>query len=550
MNISPTDERFVVVTRRKARDETSTEAGRFEDLICDLSRRFAGIPADKIDGNVDRALKEILAFTGADHCALFQVVPETGQVVLASLAGAAKSVLAGTIAGLATLPPWLYDRTVNRMQTLQTGSGLFIPYPVNGMARYLLVVLAGSGKRDWPEGFVERLRVLGTVLVSALNTKTMQRFSQATLDALNEYVGVIDVAGTIVETSGQWGNLGGGTIGAPEAVPVGGNYLLACESMGGAEGEWAARLARGIRSVLAGDADRFAMESARQLPDGLRWMHTKVRRFAVDAATYAAISHEDITYRRTSEQELQDLRAHHWHSERITRTGVLVGSLAHELSQPLTAVLSNAQAGLRFLASDSLATQEIREILGAIVSDSKRAGEIIESLRIMLVRQKAERQLVDVADIALDVITLLHTECIRQQVEVEQECTRGCVVLGDRGQLQQVVLNLMMNGIDAMASVAAVQRRLRVTVMPGDPGEVCIGVRDCGVGITQRELEKAFGAFWTTKSRGMGMGLAICHSIVQSHGGRLRVERNHKAGSTFFVTLPAAQAHLGDPGRK
>lgn len=541
-NISPTDERFVVVTNRKARDETSSEARRFEDLLSDLSLRFAGIPGDKIDGNVDRALKEMLAFAGADHCAFFQVFPESGQAALSSLASGAKSLPAGTIAELAALPSWLYDRTVNRLETVATGSGLFIPYPVDGTARYLLVILTSRGERGWPDSLVERLRVLGTVLVSALNTKTMQRFSQATLDALNEYVGVIDVAGTIVETSGQWGNLDGGTGGAPESVPVGGNYLLACESTGGADGERAAKLAQGIRNVLQGDADRFAMESARQLPDGLRWMHTKVRRFVVDAATYAAISHEDITDRRTSEQELQDLRAHHWHSERITRTGVLVGSLAHELSQPLTAVLSNAQAGLRFLASDSLATQEIREILGAIVSDSKRAGEIIESLRIMLLRQKAERQLVDVADIALDVITLLHTECIRQQVEVEQECTRGCVVLGDRGQLQQVMLNLMMNGIDAMASLAAVQRRLRVTVMPGDPGEVWIGVRDSGVGITQRELERAFGAFWTTKSRGMGMGLAICHSIVESHGGRLRVERNEDAGSTFFVALPAAQA--------
>jgi len=133
-------------------------------------------------------------------------------------------------------------------------------------------------------------------------------------------------------------------------------------------------------------------------------------------------------------------------------------------------------------------------------------------------------------------------------VEVEQECVRGCIVLADRGQLQQVVLNLMMNGIDAMASVAAGQRRLRVTVMPADPGEVGIGVRDSGVGITQQELEKAFGAFWTTKSRGMGMGLAICHSIIESHGGRLRVERNDDAGSTFFVALPAAQARVDGPG--
>jgi len=369
--------------------------------------------------------------------------------------------------------------------------------------------------------------------------RATQRFAQATLDALNECVGVIDATGTLVEVNDRWRGLDDGAGGTPEAVPLGGNYLLACESTAGYHRGQAGKLAQGIRSVLLGEADRFAMESARESADGLTWMHSRVHRFVVDGTVYAAVSHEDITERRVREQELQDLRTQQWHSERITRTGLLVGSLAHELSQPLTAILSNAQSGLRLLAGNALPPQEIRDILDDIVSDSKRAGEIIESLRMMLLRQRTERKPVDAAEVVLDVIGLLHSEFIRQRVEVEHGCIPGSVVLADRGQIQQVVLNLMINGIDAMLPLPVGQRRLRAAVGRTDEGEVRIEVRDYGVGITQGKLHQVFDGFWTTKSRGMGMGLAICRSIVESHGGRIWVERNGSAGSTFFVALPA-----------
>lgn len=243
---------------------------------------------------------------------------------------------------------------------------------------------------------------------------------------------------------------------------------------------------------------------------------------------------------RRNEQELEELRTRQWHGERVVQTGVLVASLAHELSQPLTATLSNAQAGLRFLAADTVDLSEIRDILADIVSDNKRATEMIESLRLMLRRQRTRRRVVDAARIVYDASALVRSELNRRQVMLETACAEGCTVLADPAQLLQVLLNLATNAMEAMEQTAAGERRLRLDVSCSPACEVLISVRDSGPGFTADGLERVFDAFRTTKSGGTGMGLAISRSIVESHGGRLQVERKVGPGATFVVSLPLA----------
>ena len=569
-------ETVVGAMRRKADADARAEAQRFERLVFDLSSGLVGAVQDEIDERIGLALNRLLAFTAADQCGFFTVLPERGESQLSYVASRNITMPVGTITQWSSVVPWLYEKVINGkeaffftrrdelpaeaaadrkyLEVRGTRSALYVPYAVDGAVRYLLAVVSNSVERDWPGHVVERLKVLGTVFISALNRKVLvdaqmqaqdrlaaaQRFARAELDALNEYVAVVDATGALVETSGQWRTLADGNGGSAEGVPVGGNYIAACESVGGSHREAAVRLARGIGSVLRGEADTFAMESARLLKGDLRWIHSRVRHFVVDGRTYAAISHEDITGRRKSEQELQDLRASQWHSERITQTGVLIASIAHEISQPLTAILSNAQAGMRFIARDALDPQEMREILSDIIADDKRAAEIIESLRIMLRRQKTGRELVDLAGLVNDVIRLLHSEFIRRQVEVERVCDPDCLVLASRAQVQQVALNLMVNGMEAMDQVPAGRRRLRVEVGRTANDKIRLGVRDSGVGIAAEAVDKVFDAFWTTKSSGTGMGLTVCHSIIEAHGGRIWIERNDEAGCTFFVELPAA----------
>jgi two-component system sensor kinase FixL len=228
------------------------------------------------------------------------------------------------------------------------------------------------------------------------------------------------------------------------------------------------------------------------------------------------------------------------HISRVSTMGEIAASLAHELNQPLTAILSNAQAGLRLLDRPGTDQTEIREILQDVVADDKRAGNVIGNLRTMLRRGKTERRRMDLAGTVRDVLMLLHSELVGQHVEVETALAADSFVLADRTQTEQVLLNLVMNGIDAMRQRPAPERRLRIEVSRIDDTAARIAVRDSGMGISDDDLEQVFHAFWTTKTLGMGMGLAVCKSIVDSCGGRIWVERNNDRGVTFFVTLPLA----------
>ncbi len=387
-------------------------------------------------------------------------------------------------------------------------------------------------------------RVIGTI--QDITERTLmrqqlhrtQQFAQATLSAFHRYVCVVDAKGVVVEVSDGWPEFAQAS-GTADVV-TGADFFRAAAQTQGPNAALARKLAEGARAVLERQQDEFAMEQAYEGPAGPRFFHTKINQFELEGAVYAAISHEDVTLRKNSEIELQNLRTQHWHSERVTRTGVLIASLAHELSQPLTAILSNAQAGLRFLARDEPDLREIGEILRDIASDDKRAGEIIESLRVMLRRQQSERKPIDLAVLAAEVAVLLRSELVATQVDLESDCAAGCLALVDRAQVQQVLLNLMMNGMDAMVSRPPGRRRLRIGVRGGPQGEVHISVSDSGVGITQEKFKQVFDGFWTTKASGTGLGLAISRSIVESHGGRIWVDSREGEGATFFVSLPAA----------
>lgn len=248
---------------------------------------------------------------------------------------------------------------------------------------------------------------------------------------------------------------------------------------------------------------------------------------------------QDVSEARRTEEETRELRTQLWHSDRIARTGTLTASLAHELNQPLTAILSNAQAGLRFLAHGNPDIAELREILADIVRDDKRAAAVIGGLRAMMRRKETDRESVELATVLNEILGLLHSELIGAGIELGTEFAEGCRVLGDRVQLQQVVLNLVMNAVEAMRDSKTCARRISISCRRADRA-VEVRMQDTGPGISPERRESVFDAFVTTKRQGMGLGLAICRSIVESHGGRIRVEPGDGgAGATFVFELPA-----------
>jgi C4-dicarboxylate-specific signal transduction histidine kinase len=248
----------------------------------------------------------------------------------------------------------------------------------------------------------------------------------------------------------------------------------------------------------------------------------------------------DITRRREAEFELAIQRNELAHLSRVAMLGELSGSLAHELNQPLTAILSNAQAAQRFLARDDVDLDEVREILRDIVNDDKRAGEVIRGLRLLLTKGEMRSQPLDLNHVVSDVLRLVRSDLLNSGVIVNTELMRGLpMAIGDRVQLQQVLINLIVNGCEAMTHVDCPGRQLVVRTALTAEGETCVSVSDMGHGIPPDDLERVFDPFFTTKTHGLGLGLAVCRTIIAAQGGRLWATNNSGRGASFYFTLPA-----------
>jgi PAS domain S-box-containing protein len=247
----------------------------------------------------------------------------------------------------------------------------------------------------------------------------------------------------------------------------------------------------------------------------------------------------DITDLRRAQLEAEERRKEVTHLTRVAIVGELSGALAHELNQPLAAILSNAQAARRLLARDPVDLEEVGSILGDIASDDKRAAEVISRMRALMKKAEARRQPLDVNDLATEVLQLAHSELIQRKIAVITRLAPNLPdIQGDHVQLQQVLLNLIMNACEAMAANDGIERILEVSTGRNGTGSLQIIVADRGPGIPRDLIERIFEPFITTKVQGLGLGLPICRSIVAAHGGRIWVVNNLDRGASFFVSLP------------
>jgi PAS domain S-box-containing protein len=291
--------------------------------------------------------------------------------------------------------------------------------------------------------------------------------------------------------------------------------------------------------------ESFNMEFRLRRRDGeYRWIADYgIPRYAPDGAFAGYIgSCMDVTDGKLGELQLQEQRAELTHLSRVAVLGELTGALAHELNQPLTAILSNAQAAQRFLAQRPTSLDEVHEILSDIVAEDKRAGEVIRRLRALLRKGETLLQPLDINEIIKDVLELARADCVSRGVSLHCELAATLPsVLGDRVQLQQVLLNLVINACDAMSDCDPPDRRISVTTATDKDTTVRISISDCGHGIPPEQMDRLFEPFYTTKAQGLGLGLTICRSIVAAHGGRLWAENNPKRGAKFCMSLPASR---------
>jgi len=546
-----------VPDKLKESKPVSTASCCFE-FASDLSSKFVSIAPEKVDDEIRHALRRISGFFAVDCCAIYRSPGNEDDVVLVQEIDARRMTSACSRLDVQTPVPRIFRdalrnkhsiclRTLDELPTeaekdrarfAHCGIESFLLVPISTCTSidYLFMLASARDRHAWSEEHVSQMRLLAEILVSAMCRSGMQKALQRTTRDLSEAQRIYQLG------SLEW-DIGSGKIVEMEAVDrilgIKPDTLTSFVELVHASDRHL--LQKAIDNALCNNGSELLVEYRMRTRRGdIRIISSRFEVACSDSGPRMIGTFHDVTSARRSEQELQLLRSQYWHADRVAHTGVLVASLAHELSQPLTAILSNAQAGLRFLSQEPLDQQEIRDILKDIVADNRRARQIIDALRGMIRGKKTGRARVNATDIVREVLALLHGEFVAQQVEVKLACSGGCFVQADKAQIEQVLLNLMLNSIESMRSQPAEKRRIQIQVKRKGENEVQISISDTGVGIPRDQLGSVFEAFWTTKVHGLGMGLAVSRSIIDAHGGRIWAECNSDRGALFLFRLPLA----------
>jgi signal transduction histidine kinase len=305
-------------------------------------------------------------------------------------------------------------------------------------------------------------------------------------------------------------------------------------------------------TAAAGNGQLFEFECRLSRPGGTeRWVLVKGKGVLDSQGRLIRTQGVVVDKTASKQTELQADRQREelTHIQRISTMGELAASLAHELNQPLTAILSNAQAAQRFLLANPADMETLQEILRDIIEDNSRASEVIRRLRSLVRKEAHEYAALDLAGIVRNVMLLVQSDAVLHNVNVSLLCSQGPHhAWGDKVQLTQVVLNLLLNAFDSMKDIPADERRVVVRIEQNGPHRVKVTVSDRGHGLPGDRLEKIFEPFYTTKPDGMGMGLTISRSIIEAHGGRLWAENNPDGGATFNFTVRVDRRRTGRVG--
>jgi len=415
--------------------------------------------------------------------------------------------------------------------------GLFC-VPIGAAGRVLggLVFASVGTPRIWSDVLRARLRLVSEVFASALARQAAdealragEAMKSSILASLSSGVAVVDRTGTIVAVNERWTSLAHDQheIVTGE-VGVGANYL---------DLSLHAAVQGAPHAVLGRSRSSFTLEYQTDGPAGERWAVLSVVPLS-GAQGGAVITHTDITERRRAEMEAERSRQELAHFARVSTMGELAASLAHQLNQPLTGILANAQAAQRMLHEPAPDLPGLRSILDDIVEDDRRAGDVIQQLRDLMRKAPSERVLLDMNTTLERVVRLVSSDAVIRSVTIELDLTPDmAIVRGNRVELQQVILNLLLNALDAVSR--SEERRITVRTLLTPEG-IEVRVEDSGHGLAAGTEEKIFEPFFTSKPDGMGMGLSVARSIIEAHHGRIYARRSEPVGSVVAFELPAA----------
>jgi signal transduction histidine kinase len=583
------------VTPRRAKAFLE-ERLRFEALLSELSAGLIHVSAPDINGALELALQQVGTFLGVDRGNLDEYVAGGPGIRISwALPGleepprvmdadqfpwAAAKLRRGELVRFSRVDELPKEAAIDRASYERVGTRSKVSVPLRAGGPILGVLSFGTvrGERAWPDELVERLHLLSQAFASALERKRVE-LSLAERLRFEKLLSSLSIAFSHLSAVDFDREIQRGLHQIVEFLGVDRGSLIEFSRDGGTARSWAieewmdvgefpwmtARLQRGDVvdfSQLEELPDEAAVDRQSYLTHRVKpqvAVPLLVGGSVVGGLVFSTVAAErarsdeliqqlhllgevfaHALSRKQGELEAQRLRQDLAHIGRVSALGEFAASLAHELNQPLTAILSNTQAALRLLAADAVDLEEVREILKDIETDDKRAADLINQLRGLIKKGDPEFVPLDLNEIVGEVAWLVRSDAIVRNVSVSLEFAADLPkVRGDRVQLQQVVLNLVLNGLDAMPESCPGDRTLVIRTTRDSATAVTVAVQDSGIGIDNKEIGRMFDPLYTTKAGGLGMGLAIARTIVDAHGGRLGAANNVHGGATFQFTLPA-----------
>jgi signal transduction histidine kinase len=432
---------------------------------------------------------------------------------------------------------------------------LEVPLIINGKPTGILQLHRNAEGGGWPTQLAARIVAAGEIIASAVArgesaqaVRAGEALNSAVLASLATEIAILDQHGVIIRVNDAWLDLARRGLKQYEHNGfVGHNYLAECQRAAERDCEEARDVKNGIEAVLARKAQRFTFEYHTSQPED-RWYLLTVDRLEHEDGG-AVVSHVDISDRRNAERDAAETRRKIAHMGRVVLIGEMAAAVSHELSQPLAAIRANAEAGVLLSGRPQASNYDAKEIFEDIRAAGQRATQVVEHIRMLLRDQPPEVTAVDVNEVCRSAVQLIKRDAALRRTKVELDLDEyAAAVMGDSVQLQQVVLNLVLNALDAMMTSER-EREVKVGTCVASE-EVEIYVADTGDGLPADVQSHLFESFFSTKPKGLGLGLVIVRSIVERHEGRIRAENGSGGGAVFRIFLPlATAAHRNDDGR-
>jgi len=551
------------VTDRKQAETALKERLGFETFLAGISAEFVNLPAEQIDSAIQETQARICEFLDLERSTLWQACQgDPRTLVLTHIHQPAGSTPPPEWMSAGDFFPWVTQKilkgevvAISRISELPPEAGrdresfrafdakstVGIPLSVGeGPTFGLLSFAVMREEREWPEAVVMGFKLIAQVFANALARKRADRElreSEARLSLATDAAGaglwIFNLDGDDVWFSAKTREL---FHFAPDEKVTNKSFFKAIHP------DDHDRVRQAVQQALH-SGKKLKCDYRIVLPNGsIRWLVAHGQRYpATKPVSLMGVS-LDITDRLNAEAEARQQWEQLAHVTRIGIMGELTASLAHEINQPLTAIQSNAEAAQRFLSRAEPDIDEVRQILVDIIRDDTRASDIIRKIRALLKREAVPFAVLDLNDVIRDVLSLLRADSLLRELVITDDLFPGLPpVSADRIQLQQVMINLILNGAAAMKNSPPDRRKLILKTAIQGARTVRVSVADFGTGIDESAMDRLFEPFYTTKSEGLGMGLAISRTIIRAHGGTMEASNNPEGGATFAFTLPANQ---------